>query len=74
MINYIKWLFRTKLVNTHSGKIVDIGSLNATRGYTFFCYSGRLGKSWEFVGSLNTNLEYQDLSAFQLHVKPWLES
>lgn len=71
MLNYIKFLFRKKLVKTFSGKIDWVGEDYQTN-FTFYCYEGYLGKSWEFTGILKGN-KAKNLTVFK-DVKIWLEN
>lgn len=49
MINYIKWLFRTKVYKVIDGSVTWLDS-EYTSEYSFIIYDGYLGRSWELVG------------------------
>lgn len=52
MFNYIKWLFRKRMVHKIEGTQNHPRSLFSSNqlSYIFLIYDGYLGKSWEFIG------------------------
>lgn len=76
MINYLKWLFRRKLVHTVSGTVeINHGDQygNSKVDYCFYMYNGWLGRSWEYCGP-SFQQGIRSLKAYQKIVRPWIET
>lgn len=76
MLNYLKWLFRKKLVKVISGSTDWYDDFYTdhflyTTHHTFYCYEGKLGKSWEYIGPPCLNKKRK--GGFN-QVKFWLET